>query len=308
MPTITENRLTGHIVALFTIFVWGVTFISTKILLRSFSPYEILLIRFFIGWLALFALAPRRIKNFTPRTRLICAGAGLTGVTLYFLLENIALEYTTASNAAIIVSLAPFFTALVAFIFLKTRKPEFNFYVGFVLSMSGVVLISYNPGETSLNPLGDALALLAAVAWAFYSALIRELTKSGIDTLTASRAVFFYGLLFMAPLAFWLPISFPVKTLFEPINLANILFLGVGASALCFASWTFAIKRLGVVRSSLYIYLVPGVTVVVAAFVLREPLTQKITLGVLLTVAGLLYAERSKTNPDAGDASGKVNC
>lgn len=74
----------------------------------------------------------------------------------------------------------------------------------------------------------------------------------------------------------------------------NLAFLGLGASALCFVTWNVAVRELGPVRTSLYIYLVPALTVLASAAVLGEPLTPLVVLGVLLTIAGLLLSERGK--------------
>ena len=91
----------GHLIALFTVGVWGTTFIATKILLRSFSPIEILFIRFLIGFLCLSVACPHVLHLKNRKQELYFAAAGLCGVTLYFLFENIALTYTMASNVGV---------------------------------------------------------------------------------------------------------------------------------------------------------------------------------------------------------------
>lgn len=99
--------------ALFTIFLWGTTFISTKVLLQDFQPLEILFSRFLLGFIVLWLLRPQRLHLNWPQRRIfICAG--ISGITLYFLLENFALKYTTASNAAVITTCIPFITAMLA--------------------------------------------------------------------------------------------------------------------------------------------------------------------------------------------------
>ena len=71
----------------------------------------------------------------------------------------------------------------------------------------------------------------------------------------------------------------------------NLVFLGLGASALCFVTWNMAVKELGPVKTSLYIYLVPALTVLASAAVLGDPLTPPVVAGVLLTIAGLFLSE-----------------
>lgn len=74
-----------------------------------------------IGYAFLWCLKPRVLPFSGWKKELLFAGAGLTGVTLYFLLENIALTYTFASNVGIIVAVVPFFTALLAHFLLKGK-------------------------------------------------------------------------------------------------------------------------------------------------------------------------------------------
>ena len=81
----------GHLAALFTVVNWGTTFIATKLLLESFSPVEILIFRFVLGYAALWVVCPRPLRVGSWRREGIFAAAGLTGVCLYYLLENIAL-------------------------------------------------------------------------------------------------------------------------------------------------------------------------------------------------------------------------
>ena len=108
-----ENKASrGHLAALLTILIWGTTFISTKVLLVDFQPVEILFFRFVLGLLALLIVCPRRLTGTTLRQEIVFGAAGLCGVCLYYLMENIALTYTMASNVGVIISAAPFFTAI----------------------------------------------------------------------------------------------------------------------------------------------------------------------------------------------------
>ena len=76
--------------------------------------------------------------------------------------------------------------------------------------------------------------------------------------------------------------------------LLNLIYLGVGASALCFVTWNFAVKELGAVKTSVYIYLVPVITVVTSCIILSEKLTVLSVIGTILTMAGLLLSEYKK--------------
>ena len=116
------NPARGHLAALLTIVIWGTTFISTKVLLVDFQPVEILFIRFMMGFLALLAVCPRRLQGVTRRQEGLFALAGLCGVCLYYLLENIALTYTMASNVGVIISVSPCFTALLTHFLMRGEE------------------------------------------------------------------------------------------------------------------------------------------------------------------------------------------
>ena len=289
-----ENRnKAGHLCALLTIIIWGTTFISTKILLVDFQPVEILFFRFVMGLLALLIIYPHRLKTTTKRQELTFALAGLCGICLYYLLENIALTYTMASNVGVIISVAPFFTAIMSHLFLKEEgKLRANFFIGFVVAMIGIFLISFNGSKLELNPVSDLLALLAAFVWACYSILTKKISSYGYHTILTTRRVFFYGILFMIPTLFMFDFHLELSRFTNPVYLFNIIFLGIGASALCFVSWNLAVKVLGAVKTSIYIYMVPVITVVTSTLILHEQITALSVIGTLLTLAGLFLSER----------------
>ena len=95
----------------------------------------------------------------------------------------------------------------------------------------------------------------------------------------------------MIPALFLFDFHLELSRLSDPILLANLLFLGLGASALCFVTWNFAVKRLGAVKTSVYIYMVPVITVITSVLILHEPVTLLSVAGMLLALAGLGLSE-----------------
>ena len=287
-----EKQITGHIAAFITIIIWGTTFISTKILLVDFQPVEILFFRFVLGLAALIIVYPKRLRGTTFKQETTFAMAGLCGICLYYLLENIALTYTLASNVGVIISVAPFFTAIMSHIFMKSEERlKINFFIGFVVAMIGICLISFNGRKLELNPIGDVLAIIAALVWAVYSLLTRKISGYGYNTVQTTRRIFTYGIVFMIPTLFFFDFNIDLSRITITKNLCNLIFLGLGASALCFVTWNYAVKLLGAIKTSVYIYIVPVITVIASAIVLQEQITLTAGIGTALTLAGLFLSE-----------------
>ena len=287
-----KNTARGHLAALLTIAIWGTTFISTKVLLEDFQPVEILFIRFLMGYLALWIACPRRLRGVTGRQEGLFALAGLCGVCLYYLLENIALTYTMASNVGVIISVSPCFTALLTHFLMRGEdRLRPTFFAGFAVAMAGICLISFNGSALALDLRGDLLALLAAFVWACYALLTRRIGALGCPTVLTTRRTFFYGLVFMLPALALSGARPDLARLLDPVDLGNLLFLGLGASAVCFVTWNVAVRELGAVRTSVYIYLVPVITVAASVAILDEPFTWATGAGTALTLMGLLLSE-----------------
>ena len=287
----TNHPFVGHALALFSVFVWGTTFIATKLLLEVFEPVDILFYRFLIGYVMLWILYPHPLHVSGKREELLFFVSGASGVTIYLLCENFALTYTYASNVSILVATAPFLTGLLSH-FITKEKLRRAFLAGFLLSMAGIVLITANGTfALKLNPLGDLLALGASLCWAVYSLTTVMVQKSGYSSIAVTRRIFFYGLVTMLPAMFFCGYEWKPDALFLPSSIGLLLFLGLIASGLCYITWNKALDLLGAVHASVYIYLVPVVTLVFSFFILDERLTAMSLAGCILILVGLFLSE-----------------
>lgn len=106
-----------------------------------------------------------------------------------------------------------------------------------------------------------------------------------------TRRFFFWGLVGMIPCLPLTGFSPDWAFLSQPVPLANLLFLGLGASAACYAMWNAALKRLGPVTTMTYQYLVPVVTIAIAVTALGEPFTPAIAAGAALAICGLAISQ-----------------
>ena len=286
------GKLGCHLGALFVVVVWGTTFIATKLLLEDFSPVEIMMVRFVIGYVTLALLSPKPLRTGNRRLDFLYALAGLLGITLYYILENTALSYTYAANVGIIIAAVPFFTALLAFVIYGDKsKLTVTFFLGLCMAMVGIALISLNGAKLQMNPLGDFLTVLAALSWAGYSMALREIQSYGSLPLSGNRRIFFWGTLFTLPLWLWEGSRKGFSTAFSLRNVLLFLFLGVLACAICYLLWNKAVETLGAVETNLYIYLNPVSTLIASRIVLKEKLTTQAFLGTGLILAGLVLSE-----------------
>lgn len=74
-------------------------------------------------------------------------------------------------------------------------------------------------------------------------------------------------------------------------NIMNLLYLGFCASALCFVTWNYAVKALGTVNTSIYIYLVPVITIIFSVIFLNEKISPLLIVGTVLTISGLFLSD-----------------
>ena len=296
-----KNQLAlGHILALAVSAVWGTTYISTKVLLTAFHPVEILVFRFLLAWAVLFLCSPRPLlpKGFRQELPFVCCG--LTGLTFYSILENYALEFSLASTVGLIIAAAPMFTGLLLWLCRRSRRPGPAFFIGFCLAIAGIALISLAEGESfDSNPLGILLSLAAAICWGGYSVCLEwAQANSGLSELQSTRKIFFWGLLFTLPFLWGGGLAPDLTRFAQPTLLGNTLYLGIGASALCFLAWNKASALIGPVATNVYLYLMPVITVAASALILREPVTA-LTLGAIaLILAGLALSQR-KAPPES---------
>lgn len=288
-------KYVGHGLALFTSFVWGITFVSTKLLLESFSPLEIMVMRFVLAYIGLWIIHPKFYRPRSLKEELNFFVAGLTGVTGYFFLENTAMLYTSVSNTGLILASAPLFVALVAHFFTPDERFHANLFVGFIVTIIGVGLIIFN-GQVylSVNPLGDLLALAAAVIWAFYSLAIKRMDHK-LSPLFLTRRTFFYGIVLGIT---WLMVAeggIDFSKVLVKNNLWHISFLGFIASGMCYVFWSMAIKAIGSIKTSNYIYLMPLFTMATSWLVLKESVTPLMILGGAIILLGVYLTERGKS-------------
>ena len=295
-----EKTFLGHFLAFLTVAIWGSTFVFTKmLLLHGLSPAQIFTLRFIVAYLLLlaFELVSRRqsfrLFSASWRDELTMLLLGITGGSVYFLTENAALLYTTATNTSLIVCSCPLFAMLlVAVAYRQSERFTRVQVVGSLLACLGMAVVVLNGRFVlHLSPVGDMLAFGACLCWAVYSLLMKSVTER-YSTFFITRKVFFYGLLTILPYYLVYP-GFPsMEIIMSPNVLWNLLFLSVVASMVCFLVWNWVIRQLGAVVATNWVYFNPIITILFAWWLLHEHITVWFLLGSLLIIVGMILSGR----------------
>jgi drug/metabolite transporter (DMT)-like permease len=303
-----QPRVRGTLSLLAAVAIWGSTFVVTKELLSRAGPFTIAAARFLIALAVLMPFARRRgyrlAMSFAPRFLLF----GLTGVTLYFGLQNLGLALSTAANAALITGSIPAVTLVLSLLILRERL-LLRQVAGVAVSVLGVGLVVQggaglgDPGRL----LGNLLLFGSALSWGLYTVQGKQMGAE-YHPLVATAGSIAAGLLILLPaavaeLAFRGP---PDMTIGE---VGGMLYLGMAASALTLFLWNFALQSVPPVVAAPFVNLIPVVGLALA-LVLGERVTALQLAGGAIVAAGVVLSRapasgRSRPgSPSSGQPGG----
>ena len=268
----TKSRLIFHLIAIVTVIIWGTTFVSTKILIQNgLTPSEIFFYRFVLAYICMWSISRKKFFANSIKDEFLLLLAGLCGGTIYFLTENTALGITLASNVSLIVCTSPILTAFLSYLFKRNESFTRHLFYGSFMALIGVGLVVFNGSFIlKINPLGDFLSLIAALMWAFYCLILKQL-DSRYSTAFITRKVFFYGIMTILPVFLFRPLHWDISLMLQPV---------------------VCVKELGAVQSTSYIYIVPLVTLLTSAIIINEKITVIALSGCFLILCGVYLAER----------------
>jgi drug/metabolite transporter (DMT)-like permease len=286
-----------------TVVFWGLSFISIKIAVAVFPPMSLGALRFSMALVLLYLIkrkmAPHEKMDLRDLPYLL--GAGLIGVTAYFFCENNGVSLISASEASIIIAAIPVITMIADQIgqYIKFRGKQNvtaklargpaiakRRWFGAVLSVAGVWLVAGGTLQVSGNLRGYIFMGGAAVSWVVYSFLSRPLfNRHSRIFIVFWQTVF--GFLGFLPFAFlelpnW---GHPTAAVWF-----HVAYLGIFCSALGYWFYAMAMGSLGVSTSTVFINLIPVVTVVTAFFALQDRLQPIQWLGAAAVLSGVYAA------------------
>lgn len=287
------SRRTFAIVSLVLVMgIWGSAFTVTKA--AGVPPALLALLRFGLASAILLPLALARRSQVARRPSgarewLLAAAMGLCGFTLHQAGSNLALAYTTATQGALIQSIIPVATAMLAALVLHER-PSARRVLGIGLSLAGVaaLVLAAAPSEHASSPLiGGAIMVGAVLMWACYTILAKRLADLDQLAVTAYSSVF--GTLFLIPLALAEAggLAFPAIT---ARGWMAVLYLGVLSSAMANLVYNRALTVLDAGQTATFINLVPIVGVAIAVIFLGEPILALQLAGGAVALVGVWLA------------------
>lgn len=307
----TRHRLMLYAMALGSVALWGASFPLTKVAMAEIGPTSLAFLRWAISAMVLFAWVAAGASRPARRAPGIISGAAaapptgigvlvrehgltiawvaVTGVTLFYYLENMAMRYTTATNASVLSNFTSVFIVLISALLLRERLAGLE-WLAMGLAFAGAVLVSVGAsqvsfGGTSLR--GDALMVGASFFGAIYSIGGKRLSERH-DPLAVTALVAAVGALFLLPLALLEGLHLDLS----PRVWAYILVLGVGAGALANLWWMVILRHTRASRAAAALLVIPVVSAALSVTLLREPLTPTIILGAILVLGGVVVVQR----------------
>lgn len=261
-------------------------------MINGLSPAQIFTLRFTMAYVLMFCFNHRRLFADSWRDEGLMVLLGITGGSLYFLSENEAMNYTTATNTSLIVCSCPLFATLLVRLVYRSSRIHIMQLTGSLLAFMGMIIVVLNGRFVlHLSPVGDALAFTACICWAFYSLLMKTMTDK-YSAAFITRKVFFYGVLTIIPYYILVPGVPSMAVLAQPVVVGNLLFLGCLASMICFLTWNWCISKLGAVKATNWVYFNPITTMIFASWVLGEKITIYFLIGAVCILTGMYMADR----------------
>jgi len=289
---VTESHLGRRLSAIILANVfWGLSFISLKVTLVVIPPMTLALLRFLIALVILIPL----IKKVDPDAKLarkdipIMIVTGLLGVTAYYYFQNNGVKMTTASTASMILAAIPILTVIGEAFVYKTQLSSLKI-ISVILSILGVYSIVATSEQTSSDSLiGNLFMLAAAVSWVAYTLITRSLGER-----YSLLAVVTYQTIFGT--AALVPFSLMEVWDWHAVNssiLLHLVYLGICCSALANYLYVYAMEELGLSRVSLFINLIPVVSVIGGLVFLQEAVSGMQILGGAIILFSVYLVNRN---------------
>lgn len=274
------------LLAWYFVLVWGSGFIASKIGLQHAPPFTFLTLRFLFGLACLLPIILIAQPRF-PRTRADLGHVVAAGLLMHAIHLG-GSHYTqylgvTAGIAALILSVQPLITALIAVRWLGERLAPLQ-WAGVALGLAGVTLVVWHKVDVREASVGSLIAVTIALAAVTAGTLYQRVFCPLVDLRSAAFVQFAASVAVLSPLA-WLVEGFAVQWAW-PL-LASIAFLVIGASILAVSALHLLMRRGQATRVTSLIYLTPIVAVALEAAMFGVIPSALSVAGIVATCLGV---------------------
>jgi drug/metabolite transporter (DMT)-like permease len=275
--------------ALVTVALWGSAFVAIRDAGQALSPGSLALGRLLVSMLALGIAATIRPEPLPQRQDLLrIAAFGVLFLGVYSVTLNAAERRVDAGTAAMVINTGPILIVVLAGIFLKEGFPRWLF-AGCGVALTGCVLIGLASSQAGSRA-GFGIALLVVAAIAYATAVVVQ--KPALVRASPLQVTW---LGCAAASVVCLPFA---PALVGELDAAGatgigwIVYLGLAPTALGFATWAYALRRMSAGRLASLAYLIPVVAVVLGWVLLGETPPWLAAVGGALCLAGVALARR----------------
>jgi drug/metabolite transporter (DMT)-like permease len=229
-----------------------------------------------------------------------------TGIAGFHTTVYVALTQTTATNALLVLALAPVAT-LSGSALIGASRPGALQWAGSAVSLAGAVLLVTRADSTALRTLalnpGDVWMLAAVVIWAAYSLLLRRRPAELPPTVMLAGSMGLGALLMLPALVLTLPMA---RFAAQPEVLWPLTYVVIFPSIFAFWLWGYGVARIGPERAGQFVHLMPVFGPVLAMAILGERVVPVQLAGALVIFAGiaLVMGGQRRPNRHGGQLSG----
>jgi len=291
------ERIKAQLALITSVVIWGITFISMKIILSEMPPITSNVVRFAMGSLVLWILL--KIKE--PKARFQkhwlkpMFWTGFFGVTIYYAFEGLGLDRLDASSSALIMGAIPLMTLLIE----RKRRHQpilLREWGLFSLSTLGIyfTVIAEWQFQQSLEALwGIFFLFIASIGCVMYAVLTAQVD----DRMTSLQVLTYqttWGSVLLLPGL--LLEDFDLFAWFAhdpqmPMVMGHLLFLVIGSTVIAYYLYVYSIRIIGAAESSLYMNIIPLVTLVLGTTLLGERLSVEKLIGAACILLAVFLSE-----------------
>ncbi|MDA0986320.1 MAG: DMT family transporter [Bacteroidetes bacterium] len=298
MDNSTKLQTKAELILLLMTFIWGSSFVISKILLINISSILYLIIRCLISIFILFIIFKKDIiQNFNLKNMLCGLFLGIP-LAVGLILQNYGLQITTASKSAYLSSLMVIFAPIFQIIILK-KRPSVGNFVGIVIVLIGIYFLT-NPESSEIN-IGDLLNIIAAILFGLYTVLLDKFSReinTSILSLFQIMCTLLIGFLFL-----------PFEKIKFDIN-ANIVFgllyMSIFATVLTIWIQTNYQKFTTPTKAVIIFSIEPVIATIFASYILNESFSTIETIGAICILFGIMISELWETIFNYFKSSNKI--